>query len=96
VPAFGHSQGSFLLRELIAKNIDHTPSVRRRLVSAILFGGNVLVKRGSGVGGDFQHVPACRATGQLGCLHLADANIALGNLVGLVKDEAAAFQTRTR
>jgi hypothetical protein len=29
-------------------------------------------------------------------LHLADANIALGTLVGLVKDEAAAFQTRSR
>jgi hypothetical protein len=64
----GHSQGSLLLRELIAKDIDHTPALRRRLVSAILFGGNVLVKRGSGVGGDFQEVPACRATRQLGCV----------------------------
>ncbi len=41
-------------------------AVRSRLVSAILLGGNVLVKRGSGVGGDFKHVPACRAAKQLG------------------------------
>ncbi len=64
----GHSQGAFVLRSLIAKDIDSKPSVRKRLVSAILLGGNVLVKRGSGIGGDFKHVPACRSARQLGCV----------------------------
>jgi hypothetical protein len=64
----GHSQGSFVLRELISKDVDPKPAVRSRLVSAILLGGNVLVTRGSGVGGDFKHVPACRSATQLGCV----------------------------
>jgi pimeloyl-ACP methyl ester carboxylesterase len=64
----GHSQGSFVLRQLIAKDIDAKPAVRRRLVSAILLGGNVTVKRGSDVGGDFKHIRACHSTHQLGCV----------------------------
>jgi Protein of unknown function (DUF3089) len=64
----GHSQGSFVLRTLIAKDVDPKPSVRHRLVSAILMGGNVLVKRDKGIGGDFKHIPACRSTTQLGCV----------------------------
>jgi hypothetical protein len=64
----GHSQGSFVLEQLISKDIDRTPAVRKRLVSALLFGGNVLVKRGKTVGGTFQHVPACRSATQLGCV----------------------------
>jgi hypothetical protein len=64
----GHSQGSFVLRALIATDIDPNPVVRSRLVSAILLGGNVLVKRGTGIGGDFKHVPACTASTQLGCV----------------------------
>ena len=64
----GHSQGSFVLEQLIAKDVDAKPAVRKRLVSAILMGGNVLVKRGKGIGGSFQHVPACRSATQLGCV----------------------------
>jgi hypothetical protein len=65
----GHSQGSFLLRQLIAKDVDSKPAVRKRLVSAILLGGNVLVKPGkAGIGGDFKHIPACRSASQLGCV----------------------------
>jgi hypothetical protein len=64
----GHSQGSFVLEQLIAKDVDKKPAVRKRLVSSILLGGNVLVKRGKGVGGSFQHVPACRSDTQLACV----------------------------
>jgi hypothetical protein len=42
--------------------------VRKQLVSAVLLGGNVLVKKGKDVGGDFQHVRACRSSTQLGCV----------------------------
>jgi Protein of unknown function (DUF3089) len=64
----GHSQGSFVLEQLIAKDIDSKPAVRRRLVSAILLGGNVLVRRGKNAGGSFRQVPACRSATQLGCV----------------------------
>jgi Protein of unknown function (DUF3089) len=64
----GHSQGSFVLRSLIAKDVDRKPAVRNRMLSSILMGGNVLVKNGEGVGGDFQHIPACRSDTQLGCV----------------------------
>ncbi len=64
----GHSQGSFVLRGMIAKLVDPKPSVRKRLISAILMGGNVLVKNGSDVGGDFRHIPACHSKSQLGCV----------------------------
>jgi Protein of unknown function (DUF3089) len=63
-----HSQGTFALRELLAKEVDAQPAVRKRVVSAILLGGNVLVKKGKGVGGDFQHLPACRSASQLRCV----------------------------
>lgn len=64
----GHSQGSFVLRQLIAKDVDSKPVVRARLLSAILMGGNVLVRRGTGIGGDFRHIPACRRAAQIGCV----------------------------
>jgi hypothetical protein len=64
----GHSQGSFLLRALIARDIDGKASVRRRLLSAILLGGNVAVPAGRGVGVDFRHISACRSKTQLACV----------------------------
>jgi Protein of unknown function (DUF3089) len=64
----GHSQGSFVLKQLIAREIDRQPALRRRLVSAILLGGNVLVKRGRRTGGTFTHVPACRSSSELHCV----------------------------
>jgi hypothetical protein len=64
----GHSQGSGVLRDLIALDVDPKGAVRKHLVSAILMGGNVLVKQGSDVGGDFKHIPACHSATELGCV----------------------------
>jgi hypothetical protein len=64
----GHSQGSGVLESVIAKMVDPKPAVRTLMLSAILMGGNVLVKGNSGVGGDFKHIPACRSATQLGCV----------------------------
>ncbi len=64
----GHSQGSFVLRSVIAKMVDPKPGVRKRLLSAILMGGNVTVKRGKLIGGDFKHIPGCTFDKQLGCV----------------------------
>lgn len=64
----GHSQGSFVLRSVIANVIDPSRTLRKQLVSAILLGGNVVVSGNTGVGGDFEHIPACRSRTQLGCV----------------------------
>jgi Protein of unknown function (DUF3089) len=68
VVLIGHSQGAFRLRELIADEIDDRPRVRRRLVSALLLGGNITVARGRDAGGDFDHVRACRRPAQIRCV----------------------------
>ncbi len=39
VVLIGHSQGTFMLQQLLAEEIDANPSARRRLVAAILLGG---------------------------------------------------------
>ncbi len=64
----GHSQGTYVLRQLIAEQVDRRKGVRKRLISALLLGGNVAVPEGGDVGGDFKHIPACREPKQLGCV----------------------------
>jgi pimeloyl-ACP methyl ester carboxylesterase len=68
VVLIGHSQGTFVLRRLIKEQIDAKPSVRKRLVSALLLGGDVTVRAGQDVGGDFQNIRACRSIRQVGCV----------------------------
>lgn len=64
----GHSQGSATLGRLIDEEIDPNPSLRNRLVGAILPGANIYVPKGELVGGMYDHVPACSEPGQHGCL----------------------------
>jgi hypothetical protein len=64
----GHSQGTFVLRNLIGQEIDPKKPIRKRLVSALLFGGNVAVADGQSIGGDFQRIPACRSSAETGCV----------------------------
>jgi Protein of unknown function (DUF3089) len=64
----GHSQGTAVLRRLLAEEVDGKAAVRRRLVSALLLGGNVLVKKGQDTGGDFHNIKACRTARQLRCV----------------------------
>jgi hypothetical protein len=63
----GHSQGSFVLAELIRQEIDAKP-VEARMVSAILPGATMSVPRGKEVGGSFQHVPFCHSASETGCV----------------------------
>ena len=64
----GHSQGSFTLRKLISTQIDPNRRLRRLMVSAILLGGNVLVKTGKDVGGDFKHIHGCHSASTISCV----------------------------
>jgi hypothetical protein len=68
VVLIGHSQGTFVLRQLIKQEIDPNPAERRKLVSAILLGGNATVAAGRDVGGDFQHIHTCHLKIQTGCV----------------------------
>ncbi|MDX6739426.1 DUF3089 domain-containing protein [Actinocorallia sp. A-T 12471] len=68
VVLIGHSQGTGVLRRLIREEIDQNPSVRARLVSGLLLGGTVAVRKGSDRDGDFKNVPLCRAEDQTGCV----------------------------
>jgi len=67
VVLIGHSQGSFVLAELIRQEIDGKP-VQARLVSAILMGTTIAVPKGKDVGGAFKSVPLCHSASQIGCV----------------------------
>ena len=67
VVLIGHSQGSGMLKELIAREIDGKP-VAARIISAMLLGTNVAVPEGKTVGGDFKSFPLCTSATQTGCL----------------------------
>jgi hypothetical protein len=64
----GHSQGADVLTELLQRQVDDKPAVRRLLVSALLLGGDVTVPVGQLVGGDFAHIPACTSSTETGCV----------------------------
>ena len=64
----GHSQGSLMLQQLIAKEIETNPAVARRMKLAIIPGYNVLVPQGKLVGGTFKTTPLCSSRGQSGCV----------------------------
>jgi hypothetical protein len=67
VVLIGHSQGSFILAELIRQEFDGKP-IQSRLVSAILLGATLSVPAGKDLGGSFKQVPLCRRPGQVGCV----------------------------
>jgi Protein of unknown function (DUF3089) len=64
----GHSQGSAMLINLLKSQVDPSPTLRKRMVSAILLGGNVQVPTGRVVGGTFRNIPACGSASQTGCI----------------------------
>jgi hypothetical protein len=68
VVVIGHSQGAAMLIGLLRSKVDSQPAVRRRLVSALILGGNVTVPIGKSVGGSFQNIPACESTSETGCV----------------------------
>lgn len=67
VVLIGHSQGSLVLKTLIARTIETSP-VRRNIISAMLIGANVAVPPGKDVGGDFKRLPLCRKDDQFNCV----------------------------
>jgi pimeloyl-ACP methyl ester carboxylesterase len=66
VVLIGHSQGSGVLTNLIAREIDGKP-VQARIISAILMGTSLQVPKGADVGGSFKSIPLCHSASQIGC-----------------------------
>ena len=64
----GHSQGSALLQQLIAREIENVPALAARMRLAIIPGFNVMVPQGKLVGGTFKKTPLCSQPGQTGCV----------------------------
>jgi hypothetical protein len=63
-----HSQGAIVMRKVLADTVDKDASIRSRMLSAMLLGGNVLVKTGTVSGGDFTNIPGCTSEDQTGCV----------------------------
>jgi len=63
----GHSQGSYILEELIKSEIDGKP-IQKQMVGAYLLGATLLTPKGQRVGGQFKLVPLCRKPGEIGCV----------------------------
>ena len=63
----GDSQGAAILIHLISAQLDHQPAVLRRLLVAILVGGNLQVPSGKTIGATFTDVPLCTSATQTGC-----------------------------
>ncbi len=65
VVLIGHSQGSGVLTQMIAAEIDGKP-VQKQLISALLLGTNLPVEKGKDTG-TFKSIPLCRSATQTGC-----------------------------
>lgn len=63
----GHSQGSLMLQQLIANEIEGKPEAARMKL-AIIPGFNVFVPEGKTVGGTFKKTPLCTSSSQTGCV----------------------------
>ena len=61
----GHSQGSGVLTQLIASEIDGKP-VQDKLISAMLLGTGLPVEKGKDTG-TFKSIPLCKSASQTGC-----------------------------
>jgi len=62
-----HSQGAFILTELLRQEIEGQP-VQKQLVSALLLGATFEVPAGKDAGGASRTIPLCRTPGQIGCV----------------------------
>ena len=65
VVLIGHSQGSGVLTQLIANEIDGKPA-QKQLISALLLGTNLPVLKGQDTG-TFKSIPLCKSPSQTGC-----------------------------
>lgn len=64
----GHSQGAGMLRRIISETIDPKPRLRDRMITAVIAGSSVAVKKGTVSGGSFSNLPGCTSADQTQCV----------------------------
>ncbi len=64
----GHSQGSLMLQQLIAREIENNPAIAARMQLAIIPGFDLLVPQGRLVGGTLKKTPLCSHPREIGCV----------------------------
>lgn len=64
----GHSQGSLMIQQLIAREIETNPAAAARMKLAIIPGFDVTVPQGKLIGGTFKKTPLCSRDGETGCV----------------------------
>ena len=67
----GHSQGSFMLIELLARRIDNDDALRSRMISALIIGPYGSLANPPGVFGSdqpYQNIDLCTRAGDTGCI----------------------------
>jgi hypothetical protein len=67
VAIIGHSQGAYILMNLIKNEVEGKPA-QARMVSALILGATLPTPKGKDVGGIFKSVPLCRTANQVGCV----------------------------
>jgi hypothetical protein len=63
----GHSQGAYILTELLRQEIDGKP-IQKQLVAAYILGATFPVAKEKDSGGALKNIPLCRQHGQIGCV----------------------------
>jgi Protein of unknown function (DUF3089) len=67
VVVIGHSQGAYILENLVKNEIEGKP-IQAKMVSALILGATLTTPKGKDVGGFFQSIPLCHAANQTGCV----------------------------
>jgi hypothetical protein len=67
VVLIGHSQGSGILKQLVADAIEGSPE-QKLIISVLIPGTNVAVPAGADVGGDLKSTPLCHSAKDVGCV----------------------------
>ena len=67
VVLIGHSQGSGVLKALVANAIEGT-AAQKLIISVLIPGTNVAVPEGKDVGGDLKSTPLCHSASDTGCV----------------------------
>jgi pimeloyl-ACP methyl ester carboxylesterase len=63
----GHSQGAYILTELLRQEIEGKP-IQKQLVGAYILGATFPVAKGQDAGGALKSIRLCRKPGQIGCV----------------------------